>query len=57
VVETADAAVESSAGVNLDEEMANLLQYQRAYQASARVVTAIDEVLDTLVNRLGTIGR
>jgi flagellar hook-associated protein 1 FlgK len=57
VVDTADAAVESSAGVNLDEEMANLLQYQRSYQASARVITAIDEVLDTLVNRLGTVGR
>ncbi len=32
---TADAAVESDAGVSIDEEMTSLLQYQRSYQASA----------------------
>lgn len=57
VVATADSAVESDSGVNLDEEMTSLLMFQRSYQASARVITAMDEVLDTLVNRLGTIGR
>jgi flagellar hook-associated protein 1 FlgK len=34
-----------------------MLRYQRAYEASARVVTAMDDVLDTLVNRLGLVGR
>ena len=53
----ADAAVEADSGVNLDEEMTNMLQYQRAYQAAARVVTTVDEILDTLVNRTGTVGR
>jgi flagellar hook-associated protein 1 len=57
VVAAADAAVEADSGVNLDEEMTNMLQFQRAYQAAARVVTTIDEILDTLVNRTGTVGR
>jgi flagellar hook-associated protein 1 FlgK len=37
--------------------MTQLLRYQRAYEASARVVTTMDDVLDTLVNRLGLTGR
>jgi flagellar hook-associated protein 1 FlgK len=57
VVAAADAAVQADSGVNLDEEMTNMLQYQRAYQAAARVVTTVDEILDTLVNRTGIVGR
>ncbi|MGY1815473.1 flagellar hook-associated protein FlgK [Blastococcus sp. SYSU D00820] len=45
-----DAARESVAGVNLDEEMTNMLSFQHAYSAAARLVTTIDEVLDTLIN-------
>lgn len=37
-------------GVNLDEEMANLLVFQRAFQASARVVGIVDELFDSLLN-------
>jgi flagellar hook-associated protein 1 FlgK len=40
-------------GVSLDEEMADLLKYQRAFQASSRVFSVIDELLDNVVNRLG----
>jgi flagellar hook-associated protein 1 len=50
VLATADAAVESDAGVNLDEEMASLLMFQRSYQASARVITTVDNMLETLIN-------
>jgi flagellar hook-associated protein 1 FlgK len=50
VVSSADTAVESDAGVNLDEEMSALLMYQRSYQASARVITTVDSVLETLIN-------
>ena len=57
MVAAADAAVQSDSGVNIDEEMTNLLQFQRAYQASARLITTVDEMLDTLVNRTGTVGR
>ncbi len=41
---------DSQAGVSLDEEMANLIQFQRGYQASARVLSAVDEVIQTLIN-------
>jgi flagellar hook-associated protein 1 FlgK len=36
--------------------MANLVRYQQAYQASARVMTTIDSTLDTLINHTGTVG-
>ena len=49
--------IDSESGVNIDEEMANLLTYQRAYEAAARVLTAIDEALATLINRTGLVGR
>lgn len=40
-------------GVSLDEEMADLMKYQRAFQASSRVFSVLDELLDGVVNRLG----
>ena len=52
-----DAARESEAGVNLDEEMTNMLAYQRAYEGAARFVSAVDQMLDTLINRTGIVGR
>lgn len=57
VVAAADDAVQSNAGVSLDEEMTNLLLFQRSFQAASRVITTIDEMMDTLVNRTGTVGR
>jgi flagellar hook-associated protein 1 FlgK len=52
-----DAAVESEAGVSLDEEMTNMLAYQRAYEGAARFISAVDSMLDTLINRTGVVGR
>ncbi|RBY79611.1 flagellar hook-associated protein FlgK [Geodermatophilus sp. TF02-6] len=52
-----DAARESVSGVNLDEEMTSMLSFQHAYSAAARMVTAIDEALDTLISRTGLVGR
>jgi flagellar hook-associated protein 1 FlgK len=43
----------SVSGVSLDEESANLIRYQRAYQASALVVTTVDE-LTQVVLAMGT---
>jgi flagellar hook-associated protein 1 FlgK len=54
---TAEAQVLSQTSVDTDEESVNMLAYQRAYQGAARVMTAIDEMLDTLINRTGVVGR
>ena len=41
----------SVSGVSLDEETTNMIRYQRAYQAGARVVTTVDSMFDTLTWR------
>ncbi|WP_369136760.1 flagellar hook-associated protein FlgK [Modestobacter versicolor] len=51
-----DASRESVSGVSIDEEMTNMLQFQHAYSAAARMITAIDETLDVLINRTGRVG-
>jgi flagellar hook-associated protein 1 FlgK len=40
-------------GVSIDEEATHLIQYQRAYQAAARVISVMDSMLDTLINGTG----
>jgi flagellar hook-associated protein 1 len=47
-----DAERTSQSGVNLDEEMSNLVQYERSYQAAAKVISTIDDMLDVLINRM-----
>ncbi len=44
---------DATSGVSQDEELADMLKYQRAFQASARYVNVVDELLDLVVNRLG----
>ncbi|NTW06187.1 MAG: flagellar hook-associated protein FlgK [Peptococcaceae bacterium] len=46
---------EAVAGVSVDEELANMVQFQYGYQASARVISMMDEILDEVVNRLKQI--
>ncbi|WP_148575495.1 flagellar hook-associated protein FlgK [Nocardioides caldifontis] len=48
-----DGARDQLAGVSLDEEMLSMVEYQRGYEAAARVLTTIDSILDTLINRTG----
>lgn len=44
-------------GVSQDEEGSNLLLYQKSYNAIARVMTTMDEILDTLISKTGLVGR
>jgi flagellar hook-associated protein 1 FlgK len=53
LVSAAQDRRESTSGVSLDEEMSNMIRFQRGYQASARVMTTLDQMLDTLINRTG----
>lgn len=43
---------DSTSGVSLDEEMANLVQFQHAYQANAKIISTVDELLDVVINGL-----
>jgi flagellar hook-associated protein 1 FlgK len=47
---------QSVAGVSMDEEMSNMVRFQRSYQASARAMSTMDEMLDVLINRTGRVG-
>jgi flagellar hook-associated protein 1 FlgK len=48
-----DASRESVSGVNIDEEMTNMLQYQHAYAAAGQLVSTISSMMDTLINMVG----
>lgn len=42
----------SVSGVSIDEEMTNLIQFQHAYQANAKVISTVDQLLDVVINGL-----
>ncbi|MFC0525410.1 flagellar hook-associated protein FlgK [Pontibacillus salicampi] len=48
---------QSVSGVSLDEEMSNMIKFQHAYNAAARNLTTIDEMLDKVINGMGRVGR
>lgn len=43
----------SLSGVNMDEELANMIKFQHGYAAAAKFCSAVDQMLDTIINRLG----
>ena len=51
------ASREAISGVSLDEEGINLMAYQKSYNAAARYFTALDEAVDTIINKMGLVGR
>ncbi len=50
ILDSATASRESTSGVNLDEEAANLVRFQQAYQAAAQVITVANTLFDTILN-------
>ncbi len=50
VKEQTQAAWASESGVNLDEEAADMLRFQQAYQAAAQIISVADQMFDTLIN-------
>src|SRR5690625_3177435 len=47
----------SVSAVSLDEEISNLIKFQHAYNAAARNMTTIDEMIDRIINHMGLVGR
>jgi flagellar hook-associated protein 1 FlgK len=56
VVSNVDSLKASLSGVNYDEEVSQMMTYQHAFSASSRVLTTIDQMLDTLINHTGVVG-
>ena len=48
---------DSVSGVSLDEEASNMMMYMSAYSAASRLMTTLDEALNTLINGTGLVGR
>lgn len=48
---------QSVMGVSFDEEVSEMIKFQHAYNANARMLTTMDELLDVVINRLGLVGR
>jgi len=44
---------DSISGVDINEEIVNMIQFQSAFQANSRVISTISEMLDTIINRMG----
>ncbi len=47
---------EETSGVSLDEEMSNMVRFQRSYEAASRIISTVDDMLDRLINRTGRVG-
>jgi flagellar hook-associated protein 1 FlgK len=56
VLDSLTSRRQSVAGVSMDEEMTNMIRFQRGYQAAARALTTMDEMLNTLINSTGRVG-
>lgn len=57
VLNSIQGSRDSISGISLDEEAANMMTYVSAYNAASRLMTALDEVLNTLINNTGLAGR
>ncbi|KOO37200.1 flagellar hook-associated protein FlgK [Priestia koreensis] len=55
--QSVDERRQSVSAVSLDEEMTNMIQFQHAYNAAARNITVVDEMLDKIINGMGLVGR
>ncbi|WP_368503260.1 flagellar hook-associated protein FlgK [Alkalihalophilus sp. As8PL] len=54
---TVDERRQSVSSVSLDEEMTDMIKFQHAYNAAARNITMVDEMLDRIINGMGVVGR
>ena len=57
LVKSADASRQAITGVSMDEEMTNMMKYKYAYDAASKVLNIIDTMIETIVTRMGLVGR
>ena len=56
LVDQIESQRQSVMGVNIDEEMMNIMQFQQSFNAISRYVTTLDEMLDRVINGMGRVG-
>ncbi|MDL5040056.1 flagellar hook-associated protein FlgK [Heyndrickxia coagulans] len=57
LLESVETNRQSVSSVSLDEELTNMIKYQQAYNAAARMITMNDELLDKIISGMGVVGR
>lgn len=57
ILESVGAARDRVMGVSLNEEGINMMNYQKWYNAAARMMTTLDEALNVIINQMGLVGR
>lgn len=57
VVDNLETRKQSISGVSIDEEMTEMIKWQHSYAAASRIINAIDEQMDILINKVGLVGR
>jgi len=57
LTDAADMMRQQVSGVSLDEELSDMIRFQHAYNAAARNMTTVDEMLDRIINQMGIVGR
>lgn len=57
LVEAADFQRQSIMGVSMDEEVSNMMKYKFSYSAASRAINVIDDMFDTIISRMGLVGR
>lgn len=57
ITESLMTSISAISGVSKEEEGVDMIQYSKAYEAMARLMTAMDEALDVLINKTGLVGR
>ncbi len=53
LLDSVDNQRKSTSSVSLDEETTNLIIFQQSYNAAARVITTLDDMLNTMINKMG----
>jgi flagellar hook-associated protein 1 len=57
VLDAAQARRDGVSGVNMDEEMTDMVRFQKSYNAAARMITTLDQMLETIITGMGVVGR
>jgi flagellar hook-associated protein 1 len=57
VLDAVESRRQAVSGVNIDEEVTDMVRFQKSYNSAARMITTLDEMLETIVSRMGLVGR